>query len=86
MAKNLVSGQFGFLCPKFGSPIFFFKLEKMVEKPSFWPDFDSNLVPPEFFSLVLPLLDVVNFCKLSLRAISRKTNEPNLGKWQKTYF
>ena len=31
----------------------------------------------------LPLLDVIRCCKLSLCAISRKTNEPNLRKWQK---
>ena len=36
-----------------------------------------------FFPWVLPLLDVINFYKLPLYAISRKTNEPNLKKWQK---
>ena len=37
----------------------------------------------KILSWVLPLLDVRNCCKLSLYAISRKTNEPNLRKWQK---
>ena len=32
---------------------------------------------------VLSLLDVFHCCKLSLYALSRKTNEPNLRKWQK---
>ena len=38
---------------------------------------------PKFFSLVLPLLDVIDCCKLSSYAISRKTNKPKLRKWQK---
>ena len=33
--------------------------------------------------LILPLLDIRHCCKLSLYAISRKTNESNLRKWQK---
>ena len=37
----------------------------------------------KFFSRILPLLDVIHWCKLSLYAISRKTNESNLKKWQK---
>ena len=45
----------------------------------FWP----NVGPQNFFPWVLPLLDVINFYKLPLYAISRKTNEPNLKKWQK---
>ena len=36
------------------------------------------------FSWILPLLDIRNCCKLSLFTISRKTNEPNLRKLQKT--
>ena len=34
---------------------------------------------------MLPLPDVRHCCKLSLYLISRKTNEPNLRKWQKTW-
>ena len=45
--------------------------------------FGPNLVP-KIFLRVLLLLDVINCCKLSLYAISRKTNDPNLKKWQKT--
>ena len=41
---------------------------------------------PNFFLLILPLLDVRNCCKLSLYAISRKTNEPNLGNSKKLSF
>ena len=33
----------------------------------------------------LPPLDVMLCCKLSLYAILRKTNKPNLRKWQKTF-
>ena len=42
--------------------------------------------PRNFFSWVLPLLVVKQCPKLSSYAISRKTNEPNLRKWRKTYF
>ena len=38
---------------------------------------------PKFSSWVLPLLDVIHCCNISLYAISRKTNEPNLRKSQK---
>ena len=48
----------------------------------FWPIFG----PRNCFSWVLPLLDVRHCCKLSLYVIARKTNEPNLRKWQKTSF
>ena len=44
--------------------------------------FGPNLIP-QFFLWVLPSLDVINCCKLSLYAIARKTNEPNLRKWKK---
>ena len=64
------------------------KLEKMAENlvlglilallPQIWD--------PKLFSWILLLLDVRHYCKLSLHAISRKTNEPNLRKWQKTQF
>ena len=57
----------------------------MVKKPSFGPNFDSfgpNL-SPNFFR-VFYLHYVIHCYKLSSYAISRKTNEPNLRKWQKT--
>ena len=38
---------------------------------------------PKIFLWILSLLDVRNCCKLSLYAISGKTNEPNLREWQK---
>ena len=38
---------------------------------------------PHFFSRILPLLDARHCCNLSLYATARKTNEPNLRKWQK---
>ena len=47
----------------------------------FGPDLVLN-----FFLWVLCLLDVRHCCKLSLYAISRTTNEPNLRKWQKPSF
>ena len=53
------------------------------KKPSCGLNFGPNLVPQNFFSLVLSLLDVRNCWKLSLYAISRKTNKPNLRKWEK---
>ena len=59
------------------------------QKPDFGHDFDPLLDQrwsPKPFSWVLPLLDLIHCCKLSLYAISRKTNEPNLRKWQKTQF
>ena len=46
-------------------------------------NFGPNLVPQNFFSWVLPLLVVRHCSKLSSYAISTKTNEPNLTKWQK---
>ena len=52
---------------------------EISKKPSFRPDFGPfgpNL-GPNFFSLVLPLIDVRHCNKLSLYAISKKTNEPN---------
>ena len=44
----------------------------------FWAKFG----PYKVCSWNLPLQDVGNCFKLSLYAISRKTNEPNLRKWQ----
>ena len=38
------------------------------------------------FLQILPVLHVRHCFELSLYAISRKTNGPNLRKWQKTYF
>ena len=46
---------------------------------SFWPNFGLK----KFFSKILFLLDVRNFCNPSLYLILRKTNQPNLRKWQK---
>ena len=40
----------------------------------------------KFFFVVLPLLNASHCCKLLLHAISRKTNNPNSRKWQKTSF
>ena len=56
------------------------------KKPNFGPDFGRfkpDLDPKKVFSWILPLLLVRHCCKLSLYAIWRKTNEPNLRKWQK---
>ena len=41
---------------------------------------------PQFYLFILPLLDVRHCCKLSLCAISGKTNKPNMRKWQKPIF
>ena len=46
----------------------------------------AQIWSPKDFSWILPLLDVTHCCKLSLYAISRKTNERKLRKWQKTSF
>ena len=46
--------------------------------------FDPNVGPKFFFSFILPMLVLRHCYKLSLYAISSKTNEPNLKKWQKT--
>ena len=48
---------------------------------AFWSKFG-----PQKFFVGLPLLDVKHCYKLSLYAISRKTNESNLKKLQKTYI
>ena len=48
--------------------------------------FAPNLDPKAFFSQILLLQDVRICCKLSLYGISRKTNESNLRKLQKTLF
>ena len=54
------------------------QLEKMAK--TLIPD---PIWSPENFSWVLPLLVVRQCSKLSSSAISRKTNESNLRKWQK---
>ena len=54
------------------------------QKPSFRPNFGPDLAPQKLFLWVLPLQNLLYCCKISLYAISRKTNEPNLRKWQKT--
>ena len=41
---------------------------------------------PNFFSWVLPILDVRYCCKLSLNATSTKRYDPNSRKWRKTSF
>ena len=54
------------------------------KKNKFWDWFWSlwpKCGPQKFLSWNLPLLHVRSCCKLSLHAISRKTNEPNLRKW-----
>ena len=59
----------------------------MTNKTNFGPDFGplwSTFGSQKFFSWVLPLVEVIHFCKLLLYAISKKTNEPNLKIWQKT--
>ena len=58
------------------------KSQKNKFQARFWPLW-HKFGPPKNFSWILPLLDVKNCCKLSLYAFSRKTNEPNLRKWQK---
>ena len=47
-----------------------------------YSNFEPNLGPTKSFSRVLPR----QCLKLSSYAISRKTNESNLRKWQKTSF
>ena len=57
-----------------------------MAKPSFGTDF-GNFGPnlgPQFFWWILPPLNVRHSCKLLLYAISRRSNKPNLKKWQKT--
>ena len=59
------------------------------QKPNFGHDFGPLLDQrwsPKPFSWVLPLLDLIHCCKLSLYAISRKTNEPNLAQIQAADF
>ena len=45
-----------------------------------------QICSPNFFLYVLLLLDVIHCCKVSLHAISRESNEPNLRQWQKSWF
>ena len=53
------------------------------QKPSFGPNFGPTLDPQNFF---VGFMHFMHCCKLTLYAISSKTNEPNLTNWQKTYF
>ena len=50
-----------------------------------WLKFVLSSQKKKLFS-ILHLQDVMHCYKLLLYAISRKTNELNLRKWQKTYF
>ena len=54
----------------------------MEKKSNFGPTFNllQSKFEPKIFFMDFPLLDC---CMLSLYAISRKTNEPDLRKWQK---
>ena len=55
------------------------------EKPNFQSNFASfgqNVGPPKFF-VDLPLLVARHCSKLSSYAVLKKTNKPNLRKWQK---
>ena len=54
--------------------------KKWAQFWTLWHKFGSRKV----FSWILSLLDVRHCCKLLLYATSRKTNESNLTKWQKT--
>ena len=56
------------------------------KKNKFWDWFWPKFGPKNIFSWVLLLLYGRHCCKLSLYAISRETDEPNLRKWQKTKF
>ena len=50
------------------------------------PNFRLNLGHQNFFSWVSPPLVLKQCSKLSSYVIKRKAHEPNLRKWQKTYF
>ena len=59
--------------------------ENGKNKTNFGPDFGlfgPNLGPKIFFK-GFTILDVRYYCKLSLNAISRKTDDPNSRKWEK---
>ena len=45
-----------------------------------------GLILAQIWSIFFVGLHVIHCCKLSLYAISRKSNESNLKKWQKTSF
>ena len=64
------------------------KLEKMAENLVSGPILSPlvHIWASKHFLRMLPLLDVRHWCKLLLYAILRKTNEPNLRKWLKTWF
>ena len=46
----------------------------------------AQIWAPNFFSEVLPILDVRHCRKLSSYVISRKTYDANSTKWQKPHF
>ena len=50
------------------------------------PNFGSNFGPSKFFSWVLSQLIDRQCSKLSSYAISKKTDTPDLKKWQKNKF
>ena len=59
------------------------------KKINFGPGFDPfwpYVGPQNFFSQVLPLLDIIHCWKLTLHAISRKTKKPNLKNGKKPSF
>ena len=60
------------------------------KKPSSGPNFDPfDKFGSQFFFLllwILPLLEIGHCCKLSLYAISRKTNEPTWENGKKQSF
>ena len=61
----------------------------MAKKTNFGPDFSSfgaKCDPQNFFSWVLPLLEVKHCCRLSLYVIPRKTNEQTWENGQKPSF
>ena len=56
------------------------------KKPSFRHNFGPFWLKfglRELLLWLLPLLDIINCCKLSFYPILWKTNQPNLRKWQK---
>ena len=62
--------------------------KKNGKKPSLGLDFGTlaKFRCQNFFLWILALTDVRHCCKLSFYTVSRKTNEPNLWKSQKTWI
>ena len=46
----------------------------------------AQIWAPKFFCMSLPLLDVRHCNEVSSYSISRKTYDPNSGKWRKATF